>query len=309
MHPQLDEQVKRSRGIVRRKDHPDLHNAIDAAVRRGDLVRLLPGLYATPSVAATLEGRARAVGLFDPDAVVTGLAAAALTGWDVRRPGVLTVASPHAHRPAAGFTFERRSIPRQLTRRMDGFRATARVLTALDVYDATTDAIEYAQRKNVAPADVARTLTLTRGRRGNVARRRLADQSRDNAWSPVERRAHARLRRARISGWKANAALFDAAGTLLGYGDLVFEQIGLVLELDGAPHRDRETQQRDTARDLALRRAGWEVIRFGAALVEDDPARFVAIFRDVVESRRGRGRGRGLGCGPTCRKLDTRRDP
>ncbi|HHU39913.1 MAG TPA: DUF559 domain-containing protein [Propionibacterium sp.] len=71
--------------------------------------------------------------------------------------------------------------------------------------------------------------------------------------------------------------------------DLVFQRIGLVIELDGPTHDSREGSRSDASRDLELRRAGWEVIRFGAAIV-DDPKRFAAIVRDIVASRADRDR-------------------
>ncbi|HHU40420.1 MAG TPA: hypothetical protein GXZ45_14215 [Propionibacterium sp.] len=58
--------------VLRRRDHPDLAREVDRAFAAGELVRLLPGRYATPRAAMRLEGRARAVHLLDPDAVVTG---------------------------------------------------------------------------------------------------------------------------------------------------------------------------------------------------------------------------------------------
>lgn len=286
----LAEVLAQAEGVLRRRDHPELRHAIDTAFRRSELVRLLPGTYATPAVAATLKGRARAVCLFDPDAVIAGDAAAWLSGWDLRQPTTVLVYSPHRRRPAEGYEFRRRALPRHLVRRMKGYRVTARALTALDAPPSVKDPVEFVLRKGASLEDLERALASTSGRRGNVERRRLLADARDSPWSPAERKAHAALRRGRIRGWRANAPLHDSHGEVLGYGDLVFEGIRLVIELDGPTHDGREGQVKDSGRDLALERAGWEVIRFGVGIV-DDSARFTAIVRDIVRSRAHRVRG------------------
>lgn len=287
MNPTLAALLDQSHGVIRRRDHPDLRHAIDAAHRRGELVRLLPATYATPTAATTLEGRARAVCLYDPDAVVTGDAAAWLTGFPVREPATIEVTSPHQRRPAAGYEFRRRAIPPHLVRRMTGYRVSSRALTALDASGAAKDPVGYALRKGSSVKDLDLALATTRHRRGNAGRRRKLDAARDNPWSTAESRAHSALRRGRVSGWRANVQLADRDDVPLGKGDLVFLGLDLVIELDGPTHADPERAAVDAARDLALRREGWEVIRFGVAVLDDLPE-FVRIVRDIVRTREHR---------------------
>ncbi len=283
MHPDLEKALGQH-GVLKRSDHPHLGRELDKALAAGELVRVLPGVSALPHVARSLEGRARAVTLYDADAVITGQAAGRLTGFSVREPTEVTVASPHRRRPTGPFMFERRSIPRNLTRKMDGYRVTSRVMTALDLYDGD-GAFEWALRKGVSPDDIAMALAQTKGRPGNQGRRRKAHQTRDQPWSTLEQKAHAHLRRGRVRGWKANAPLFDQDGILIAKGDLVFHAHGLIIEINGHWHGTRKASTNDAARNLALRLEGWEVIPFEAEVVGDTPREFVKIVRGLLASR------------------------
>lgn len=290
MHPTLTPALDAGRGVLRRRDHPHLVNHVDAAVRNGGLVRLLPGVYTRPPDASRVEVRARAACLADPAAVVTGDAAAFLLGWQATQPGVVSVATLRLRTPHPGYRWERRSIPERLSRRVDGYRVTTKAMTALDLAAEHDDVLEFALRHGVRPDELRLALTLTPHRRGNRARRRGVRDMVSQPWSVAERRAHAALRRGRISGWQANRAVYDRHGQKLGYGDLVWEESRLIIEIDGATHRSPEGMARDAARDLAFARAGWEVVRVPASLVLRDPAGFAALVREVLSSRTGRRR-------------------
>lgn len=291
MNPTLTALLAANHGVIRRRNHREVRHAIDAAHRRGELVRLLPDTYATPAVATTLEGRARAACLHDPDAVVTGDAAAWLTGFPIAQPKDVEVSSPRQRRPAAGYVYRRRAIPPHLVRRMKGYRVSSRALTALDASPAAKDPLGYAMRKGTSVQDLEIALAATRRSHGNGERRERVAAARDNPWSSAERRAHAALRRGRVSGWRANLSLADRDGIPLGYGDLVFPDHDLIIELDGPTHDTPEAAASDAGRDLALRREGWEVIRFGVDVL-DDHREFVAIVRDLVRTRGHRRHGR-----------------
>lgn len=292
VHPHLEAALTAGQGVLARRRHPSLTGAIDRALRRAELVPVLAGVYAGRDDAHTVEIKARAVCLADPDAVVTGRAAAILGGWDhVAEPDAVQVASLRLRRPRSGFAFERRRIPRALTRTVGGARITTFPLTALDLaVELGEGQLDEALRRGVEPAAVKRALDLSEGRRAFWALRRPVHQLRDRPWSPLERAAHELLREAGIDGWQANRGLYDSRGeTLLGYGDLVFAALRLVIELDGAAqHGGAEARARDSNRDLALARAGWEVIRFGGLLVGEAPLEFVAVVRDIVRSREQR---------------------
>ncbi len=286
MHPTLSTALAAGFGVIARRDHPELAGAIDVALRRGELRRLLPGTYARADRATSLVVRARAVCVADPDAVVTGLAAAILGGREgLRAPATLTVASQRLRRDRPGFRFQRRRIAPELVRTLDGVRFTTRALTALDLaVERGLDELDDALRRGAEPHELQRALLLTPGRRGHAPLRRAVEDLRDRPWSPLEREAHRLLRDAGIGGWRANVGLWDARGERrIGYGDLVFSDHGLVIELDGASYHTDPA--RDAARDLALVRAGWEVIRIGAGLVRKSPQEFINVVRDILRTR------------------------
>jgi len=294
MNPELASALEAAQGVVRRREHPGMRHALDAALQRGELIAVLPGVYAAAADAAGFVTRARAACRVDPDAVVVGEAAAFVLGWVPAEPPEVTVATLRLRTPCRGFRWERRRIPAGLHRVHDGYRIATKAMTALDLTTNREDALELALRKGVTPAELTRALALTPHRRGNADRRRQVTQTSEQPWSPAERKAHAALRRARISGWQANRALYDRRGEVrLGYGDLVFAAYRLVIEIDGDTHRTSEGWSRDAARDLALARAGWEVVRIPASVVLRSPKEFVAIVRELLDARAARLRPQG----------------
>lgn len=58
-----------------------------------------------------------------------------------------------------------------------------------------------------------------------------------------------------------NRVVLDERGRRIGEVDLFDEEAGMALEIDGADHRDADTQTRDITKEDALRRAGLEVAR------------------------------------------------
>lgn len=288
MHPDLAPLVA-GHGVVARRTHPALCHAMDAALKAGELVRVLPGAYARPSEAGTVLVRARAVHLVDPDAVVTAHAAAHLLGWEGVPPRDMVVATRRQPAPVPGIIWERRPLDRTLSRLLDGYRIASKALVALDLSDSVEDAVERALRHGVTPEALQAALALTPNRRGNGTRRMRLAQTRDRPWSVLERKAHAHLRRAGVRGWQANRAIHDRRGERIGYGDLVFAAHGLVIELDGRLDHSRPADRaRDQARDLAFARAGWEVVRIPSSMVLRTPREFVAAVTDILATRAGR---------------------
>ena len=70
------------------------------------------------------------------------------------------------------------------------------------------------------------------------------------------------FRHAKLHGWEANAAVYDAQG-LIGYADFLFRGARVVVEIDGREwHVDRERFQSDRTRQNRLINADWRVLRF-----------------------------------------------
>ncbi len=67
-----------------------------------------------------------------------------------------------------------------------------------------------------------------------------------------------------LKGLLVNAPVFDAAGDLLGIADLLDPQTGLVIESDGAGHREAQAHSADNIREEKFERALMTVVRVAA---------------------------------------------
>ena len=181
--------------------------------RTRQLVPVLPGVYAHPSVATTPEIRLRAVGWWDPDAILVEAAAARVSYW----PGVpmsqVICAVRNRRPPQAGFVFVRRAIPPELIVERRRLRHTRPALTALDLCVETEGgAIDEVLRSRAATLEhLHAAMALIPDRAGN-GRRRLLLESRARPWSAAERRMHRLLREAGITGWDGNQPVMIDGG-------------------------------------------------------------------------------------------------
>jgi hypothetical protein len=213
-------------GVIARRDHPELDTTLRYLVRRGDLARVLPGIYGAADQAASLQTRVRALILLDPDAVLVGAVAARLSFWPDLRVDVIECAVGHSRAPQAGYCFTRRHIPTELVVNRSRLRYTTPALTALDLCAAVgSDAIDQALRTRATTlAQLHRAMELTAARVGNRTRRRLLLESRTEPWSKAERLFHRLLRDAGITGWQANRPIVLGDATF--YLDVVFRPSG-----------------------------------------------------------------------------------
>ena len=242
--------------------------ALERAHRKGVLTRLLPGTYAPTEVAAELTTRVLAVGVWQPDAVIVGHAAAYLTFWPALRVGDIGVARDGRPPRAKGYVFHERRIDTAYVLESGGVRVTRPALTAVDLAQTLGgDAIDTVLRSRAARiADLWDALDAHPGRRGNVARRRLLVESRDEPWSAAERLGHALLHHHRITGWKANYEVRVSGRQY--FIDIAFPGAHLAIEIDGRFHEDDRTVfEADRYRQNGLVRAGWQVLRFTYAML------------------------------------------
>ena len=270
-------------GLIGRRQHAELAGAIDALLARHRLVRLLPGVYAAPAAADLPMTRLRAVRLWDPDAVLTHYAAAWLTFWPTLRRPHVDMATRHRVCRRAGYVSARRVVPPELVVDREGLRCTAPALTALDLVDRCgAEPIDVLLRSRQATlAHLHDALAHSTGRRGNVERRRLVLESRDNPWSPPERRVHVLLREAGITGWIGNLRV-EVSGHPY-YVDIGFPIHRLAVEIDGREfHSGPAEFEQDRWRQNDLVNAGWRVLRFTARMVEETPHLVVATIREAL---------------------------
>ena len=269
-----------SRGVVARRDHPDLASALDRSIRRGRLLALLPGIYVRPIDADNLEVRTRALQLWEPNAVFHGRTAAQLTFWPEIAAGQVEAAAPSRRARPRGMVITRRRIPPELVTTVQGIRCTSPALTAMDL--CTTiggNAIDTVLRTRAATlAQLHEALELTPCRRGNIDRRVLLLDSRDEPWSEAERDAHRLLREAGIEGWEANYPFELLTGVY--WIDIGFPALKLAVEIDGREfHEGKEVFESDRWRQNDLVLAGWRVLRFTATMVRDHPQIVMRLHR------------------------------
>jgi very-short-patch-repair endonuclease len=273
----------RTRGLVVRRNHPDLATAIDYGIRRSELAAVLPGVYAVPSAARLPLTRMHAVCLRHPNAVLLTEAAARVSFWPQVSLGAIQVAVPSPLPQQRGFAFTRRNIPPELVAERQGLRFTVPALTAVDLATfACADAIDQALRTRMAtlPA-MHEALAKTANRIRNPERLRLLIDSRDEPWSAAERLAHHLLRRAGIRGWKSNVPVV-LEGRLY-FLDIAFGHLKVAIEIDGRQHEDDEDLfESDRWRQNALVRDGWRVLRFTWDMLREHPDAVVAAVRAVI---------------------------
>lgn len=282
----LRERLAAGRGVIRCR--PGERAAVSRASARGQLVRLLPGVYCEPGLAADFETRARALHLLDPDALLVGRAAARATWWpDLPVPEV--VAARHTHAPApAGFRWTDRRIPLDLTVDLPGgFRATDPALTVLDlIADLGGVAVDEALRRGAVTLHALESaLGDSPARAGNALRRRLLHDSRDEPWSEAERAFHRLVREATLP-WRyaTNLRVRLAEGSYVL--DVALPELRLAFEVDGREHHGTGVAfVADRRRDVHLSLAGWAVHRFAAVTVTDEPAFVTDAVRRLARSR------------------------
>lgn len=274
-------------GPVRAADYPELRSAISRGVACGDAVRVLPGVYARSGDEQSWLVRAQAVGLSRPTAVVTGRAAAAASWWPELDVGEVSAAWPRNAVGGAGIRFEKRRIDADHVLTVNGLRVTCPALTALDLIPEMGGLVvdEVLRRRAASLRWLWHTLRSTPQRPGNLERLDVLKDSRDQPWSELEREAHRCLRKAGLKGWVSNfPVLIDDMRFFL---DVAFPTLGLGLEFDGwTIHGTLEGFVHDRARDVALARAGWRILRFTSSTLDTMPSQVLAVIRHL---RRARG--------------------
>lgn len=282
MHAELLNLLNR-RGVIVRRDHPELHGRIDAAAKRGELVAVLPGVFSQVGVEAGWRLLTVAACAYRPDAIITGSAAAALGGLFPNRQ-VRQVTAYHSIpiTTPGPIKWHRNPVPPQWIRERGGLRYAAPAWAAVELAGTgDADSLDEALRAGVPLAELWRAFEDMPKRKGNAMRRQLLTDSRDEPWSAAERQLHRLLRKAGIKGWRTNVPV-------LGYHlDLAWLNEKVEIEVDGFEHHGtRESFERDRMRDQVLTSHGWTVLRVTWAQLQHDPEGFLRRLRRVLRRQR-----------------------
>lgn len=213
---------------------------------------------------------AAAVWLTWPDAVVCR--ETALLHHLMRLPSELQPSPLHAWVPSPRRA-QVRLVPHEFTLpdddvlHLSGGRITNVVRSAVDTlaslppHDADTVIAWLVTRKVLTWEDLEARIRCAPGMWGNSQLRRIAKNTATGALSAGERLLHEVLGRARISGWRANVPIRDAAG-IIGVADVLVDAARLVIEVDGRAYHGADTFQRDRERRNRLMLAGYVVLHF-----------------------------------------------
>ena len=88
--------------------------------------------------------------------------------------------------------------------------------------------------------------------------------------------------RAKLDGWEANSAVYDAQG-LIGYADFLFRGARVIVEIDGrAWHVDNDRFQSDRTRQNRLINANWRVLRFTWEDLVDRPGDVISAVMSAI---------------------------
>lgn len=288
-------------GVVAVREHPHLRQVIRGAWSRGELRKVLHGIYAADPVAHTFAVRTRALLAADPDAILLGTSAATFHGWlDEDDDQPVLASSWRIQRHHAGFRLVRRRVPvEQIVERplgdggtsadgsrVSAVRATSPALTAIDLARKDgSDAIDTALRLGVDLDHLWEALAATPDRPGNERVRSILRDSTTRPWSAAEREGHRALLAQGVTGWQANLPVARDEDRIAAL-DIGFKQLLLGFEIDGyQTHRSHRSFLGDRLRDIELTRRGWHIVRMSASWVFDDPGLFASTVAMLVGQR------------------------
>ena len=252
----------------------------------GYLHRVLPRVYAVGHRAPSVEADLAAALLYaGPGAMLTHATGTWWWGLIDEQPRTIEISTPRRCRSLNGIRIHGRRAVRRTWH--NGLPVTPPAQTLLD-YAATCTLSRL--RRAVAEADYRRLATLgdleavlRRGRPGSAKLRRALEAHQPrlaHTRSPLEVHFFELCERLQLPLPLVNVLV---EGFLV---DAFWPAKRLVVEVDGGQaHGTRARVERDRARDLALRTAGYHVIRYSWRQVTAQPELVAADVRAALESR------------------------
>jgi very-short-patch-repair endonuclease len=286
--------ASRQGGIISRRQLRQLahsNNSIDGLLHRGRLLAsTCNGVYRVAGAPESADGRCW-IAVLATQSPLSFRSAAQLWDLPVADDGKLHVTRFDRKRLVwpPGVRVHRVALEPDAVTDELGLLVTNRTETLLDCLGsmapstARTLADRAKQQGWLERADLEYRLKRQAGRWGNQQLRSLLAIMGDDAHSEAERRLQALLRSGGISGWKANFALIVAGGRFVI--DAAFVRQRIAIEIDGyGPHSSREAFQGDRTKDVALKLAGWTVVRFTWSDIVDRPHYVITTIRQLLAS-------------------------
>jgi very-short-patch-repair endonuclease len=273
--------------------------SIERRTERGQLRRIVPGVYATVPPPDDVPRRELAMCLFHPQAVISHHSAAAF--WGIRRAprDRVDVTVPHRVwlRGVAAVVHYSNLIPDQhVVETIDGCRVTSVARTVFDlggVLDAQghLSIIEDVRNKGLCTdAELGEVYAdlCGRGRRGSASWGRLADLTQRMS-RPTMSELELELQEALASSGLPMAVQQHPVTLPSGraaYLDLAYLDCRLDIEVDHSHwHNTPSAVERDKARDNGLAVMSWERLRFTERMLERTMRVCIAQVRSIREFR------------------------
>ncbi len=291
-------------GVVSRQQLLDMglsDSDIQRMVRRRELVRVHTGVYINHTGPLSWTSRAWAAVLFHGDAALCDVSALHLAGDPIH----VAIEWPRNGTALPGVRLHRL---RHLEERVQWNLGPPRLRiedAALDVAggaprfsDAVAVLASVCQRRRTTPERLLQALRRReRTRRGAELRRVVIDVA-TGVHSALERSYALRVERRHGLPRGVRQVRGQGEGGVV-YRDVLYEALGLVVELDGyAWHSDPFDRRSDMSRDLAAAAEGLQTLRLGWRHGHEESCMTAGRLATVM---RGRGwEGRPRPCGPSC---------
>ncbi len=256
--------------LVAVRDFPHQAASLYYRRRRGELWSPLPGILALAEAEDCWDLRLASARLWAPDLMICGAAAAKLLWWPELEPEQIDLWGGQRKAPVPWLNVSQAPVPKDLMHVMEEAKVAVPALSAIQTARVLGGiAIDEALRRRAATLQqMNEALGATPRQPGNKSIRRLLRESRNEPWSPLEREAHVRLNKARITGWVTNHKLRIGERTM--YVDVALPEFKLAIELDGFEiHSRKQTFHDDRARQNLLVLAGWTVLRYTWETIDD----------------------------------------
>jgi very-short-patch-repair endonuclease len=254
-------------------------DAVRGLVSRRELHELLPTVYSPRPVPASFTQRLWAAVLWSDGGAVSHYSAGRIwaVGSDSTMTVHITVDDRRFRKPVPGVRLHRVRLDPADRALSHGLPITTRARTVIDLlrcerYAAARDLRDRALQQGwVDEVAIRRSVSAQLGRTGNTQLRRLLAELEVGAQAESERKLHAILRRAGITGWKPQYRV--RLGPRVAYVDVALPAHKIALEVDGRRFHDdgsdRFSDDRERQNDLIA--AGWRVLRFTWDMLTEHP--------------------------------------
>lgn len=276
-------------GIVATRNHMTIKSQWSELVKDGLLLRPLPGVVMDPGLEDDPRAWIRAVQLWNPNAVVAGRAAAALTfepDLEFREVCVYTGIRRNRRGP---LRFRHHELENKHVEYVGNLRVTNWAATALTAglesdYRPATTALRKELVTHTALCELANAWQPSRRARAREVTKALGKEP----WSVAEVDAHALFRTIGAYGWVGNhEVLIEGKSYFI---DIAFPGLKMGFEINSFQfHSSKEAMERDASRLNNLVADGWQMFSLTPRQIRDQPEETAAFVTARLGKRQLRG--------------------